>query len=354
MTNLQQVPETDSPDERPDGATNSGPRPPELMTCRVWHDGEVVEKDFPFEQLSAKLAKKDFLVWMDLEKPDRDVLNRLADELSLDPNAVEDAVSEHERPKYTRYADHVFITAYAARLPSDEADIELSQVSIFVVGNAVITVRDSQTFDMAPVIERWRDNQDLLHHGVGGLVHGLLDVIVDTHFDAVQALDDAIEALEGDLFADAPQTKQVQRNSFRLRKSLVALRRAVLPMREVVGAMLRHGGGNGTRDPLLDSYFQDLYDHVLRAAEWTESVRDMVTTVFETNLSLSDARMNVVMKKLTSWAAIIAVPTAVTGFYGQNVPYPGHDHWTGFVISSLIIVVSVLALYIGFRRRDWL
>ncbi len=100
--------------------------------------------------------------------------------------------------------------------------------------------------------------------------------------------------------------------------------------------------------------YADLYDHVLRVSEWTESLRDMVTTVFETNLSLQDARLNIVMKKLTGWAAIIAVPTAITGFYGQNVLYPGIETVGGFVTSTTIIVVLVLGLYVMFKRRDWL
>ena len=327
---------------------------PQSVTCRVWRDGRVVEKDFPFDQLSEKVRTADHLVWMDLADPTAQMLSRLAEELSLDPNAIEDAVSPHERPKYTRYADHTFITAYSAKLPEGDADVELQRVSMFVVGNAVITVRDADSFDMQPVVDRWRNNEDLLRHGVGALVHGLLDVVVDTHFDTVQALDDAIESLEDDLFAEKPQEREVQRRSFRLRKSLVSLRRVVLPMREVVSGIMHHALDSGTHDALLDSYFQDLYDHVLRASEWTESVRDMITTVFETNLSLSDTRMNVVMKKLTSWAAIIAVPTAVTGFYGQNVPYPGFSHWSGFVSSTAIIVVAVVGLYIMFRLKDWL
>lgn len=106
--------------------------------------------------------------------------------------------------------------------------------------------------------------------------------------------------------------------------------------------------------PELDPLYADLYDHVLRASEWTESLRDMVTTVFETNLSLQDARLNTVMKKLTGWAAIIAVPTAITGFYGQNVVYPGINTVVGFIASSALIVVLVVLLYIMFKRRDWL
>lgn len=131
------------------------------------------------------------------------------------------------------------------------------------------------------------------------------------------------------------------------------LRRVVLPMREVVSS-IQHRRFDTKTAPELDPLYADLYDHVLRVSEWTESLRDMITTVFETNLSLQDARLNTVMKKLTGWAAIIAVPTAITGFYGQNVTYPGIDTVGGFVTSSVIIVLLVIILYISFKQRDWL
>jgi magnesium transporter len=101
-------------------------------------------------------------------------------------------------------------------------------------------------------------------------------------------------------------------------------------------------------------YFQDVYDHVLRATEWTESLRDLVTTVMETNLTVQGNRMNMIMKKVTSWAAIIAVPTAVTGFYGQNVPYPGFGTHLGFWTSTGVMIGLSVLLYTAFRRRDWI
>jgi magnesium transporter len=125
-------------------------------------------------------------------------------------------------------------------------------------------------------------------------------------------------------------------------------------MRDVVNAVLRHRTDLDERRPELDGFYDDLYDHVLRAAEWTESLRDMVTTVFETNLSLQDARLNTVMKKLTAWAAIIAVPTAVTGWYGQNVPYPGFGSHAGVLVSGGVIVVVAALLYLVFRRKGWI
>lgn len=157
------------------------------------------------------------------------------------------------------------------------------------------------------------------------------------------------------MFDESARTREIQQRTYRLRKELVQLRRVVLPMREVVGAVMR-GRAESQRDksPVLDSLYTDLYDHVTRAAEWTESLRDMVVTVFETNLSLQDARLNTVMKKLTGWAAIIAVPTAVTGWFGQNVLFPGVGQLSGMIVSTIVIVTSASLLYILFRRRDWL
>ncbi len=285
--------------------------------------------------------------------------------------AVEDAISHHERAKAVRYATHMFITAYSVRavpaaVPPDgasdgspveraasDAELTFSRVSAFVMPRGIVTVRHRDDFDIQPVVDRWDDNADLLTAGVGALVHGLLDVIVDGHFDAVQHLDDVMESLEDDLFDDVARTTVVQRRTYQARKDLVQLRRAVLPMREVVNAVLRHR--HDIQDSSeLDSWYDDLYDHVLRAAEWTESLRDMVTTIFETNLSLADARLNVVMKKLTGWAAIIAVPTAVTGYFGQNLPFPGFGKEWGFALSLGVIVALAAILYVVFRRKDWL
>ena len=139
--------------------------------------------------------------------------------------------------------------------------------------------------------------------------------------------------------------------SFALRKALVEARRVILPMRDVVNAVMRRADDT---HPELEPYYDDLYDHVLRAAEWTESLRDMISSIFETNLSLADSRLNTIMKKLTAWAAIIAVPTAVTGYFGQNVPYPGFGmHW-GFWLSAGIMVTIAISLYMLFRRKDWI
>ncbi len=322
---------------------------------RVWRSGKP-QDDFDFSAISDYLAEDDALVWCDIYDPNHAILADLAQELGLNSWAVEDAVAEAERTKAVVYRTHTFFTVYAVAVmkPADEygSMLDIHRVSGFVLPRGLITVRLSPCLDTDEVSERF-DELGGQEYGVGSLVHGLLDLVVDGHFEAVQALDDGIEAIEDDLFENNNLRGGLQRKTFRLRKDLVELRRAVLPMREVVNS-IQHRRLDAKTAPELDPLYADLYDHVLRVSEWTESLRDMVTTVFETNLSLQDARLNTVMKKLTGWAAIIAVPTAITGFYGQNVSYPGISTVGGFVTSTAIIVVLVLVLYWMFKRRDWL
>ncbi|SDI98072.1 magnesium transporter [Frankineae bacterium MT45] len=326
------------------------------VRTRVWRSGSLEAEDFPFEMISDYLAEPDCLVWVDVCAPDTDRIARLAEELNLDPHAVEDAVDEHERPKATHYRTHVFLTAYALRVEKETSAVEKFQVSAFAMPRALVTVRRDQSFDIETVVKVWDENSDLIRLGSRALVHGLLDVIVDSHFECVESLDDEVEAIEDTLFDnDRHADATIQRRSFALRKGLVQARRAILPMRELVGAVRRFNEEHPLGDvDILEPYFNDLYDHVLRASEWTESLRDMITSIFETNLSLADARMNTIMKKLTAWAAIIAVPTAITGFYGQNVPYPWFGKELGFWFSTLSILLIGFALWVTFRRKDWL
>ena len=193
----------------------------------------------------------------------------------------------------------------------------------------------------------------MIEFGVGGLLHTLLDVIVDAHDDVTGQLDDGMEALEDLLFDEKPQTRQVSKRAYQLRRELVEVRRLVLPMRDVVNVVIRYGHTLGW-DERLRYYYDDLYDHVQREAEWTESLRDLVSSIFETNLSLNDMRLNVVMKKLSGWAAIIAVPTLVTGWFGMNVPYPGFQQPLGLWLALGISVMAVVTLDVMFSRYDWI
>ncbi len=288
---------------------------------RLYRNGLLEAEGFPMAQVSDHLGAEGVTVWLDLEGPDVEDLAVLTEEFGLHPLAVEDAVQKHERPKLDRYPDHLFLSAYAVHLDETNAELVTSEIAAFITPTALITVRKDDGFSVDGLVKRWDDSPDLAVHGVAYLLYGLLDDIVDGHFAAVQSLDEQIEQLQDQSFAEAGPGIEVQRRSFVLRKSLVVLRRVVLPMREVINSLMRRD--IHLLDEEITHYFQDVYDHVLRATEWTESLRDLVTTILETRLTIQGNRLNDIMKKLTGWAAIIAIPTAITGFNGQSVPYPG-------------------------------
>ena len=323
-----------------------------MNTTRCYRGGVLLDEGFSLEKMDELRADEGTIFWVDLYRPTVQELQSVAEELNLHSLAIEDAATERQRPKFDRYEHHDFLSAYAVRLDTDTGELATAEVAAFMTAKALVTVRKDDAFPIRDLLEHMDANAELTTHGISALLYGLLDFVVDGHFDTVQALDDQIETLEDLLFDDRPHDTDVQRRSFELRKSLVRLRRVVLPMREVVNTLIR-------RDidlvpPAMAPYYQDLYDHVLRATEWTDSLRDLVSTIVETNLTIQGNRLNVITKKVTSWAAIIAVPTAITGFYGQNLPYPGFATTAGFITSSLLIAGLSVILYLVFKRKDWL
>jgi len=322
-----------------------------MATTRLYKNGVIVKQDFPIADISDHILEKGCAVWADFVSPSEADLAAIGEELGLHQLAVEDAVHGYQRPKLDHYETHLFLAGYAVSLDAHTGELFTHEIKAFITKNALVTVHD-EDFDMAPVVAIWENERELAKHGVGFLLWGLLDHIVDGHFDTVQQLDGQIEQLEDALFDERPREREVQWRSFELRKSLVLLRRVVLPMREVVNSLLRRD--LAAIDPKIAPYFQDVYDHVLRATEWTESLRDLVTTILETNISIQGNRMNLIMKKVTSWAAIIAVPTAITGFFGQNLDFPGFGTQWGVVVSTAMILLVGGGLYLSFKKRDWL
>ncbi|MDS0134695.1 MULTISPECIES: magnesium transporter CorA family protein [unclassified Amycolatopsis] len=317
-----------------------------MPRSRLYRSGVLEREDFPAAEAARHLADPSVTLWLDLDAPTGQDLAALATELGLHPLAVASVLDEdHQRPKFVRYDHHSFLAAYTVLVT--DGVLAASELDAFVTDRVLITVHRNNTTDIDAMVARWDTTPELAKSGTAFLLHGLLDYLVDGHLDAVQALDEQVEALEDLVFADHVDPTELQRRSLRLRRSLGRLRHLAVPMREIVAALMR-------RDDTLLPYFQDVYDHVLRATEWTESLRELIATIRETQLTIQGNRLNTIMKKVTSWAAIIAVPTAITGFYGQNIPYPGFGTASGVWVSMLAILIISATLYALFKRRDWL
>lgn len=322
------------------------------VQTRMYRKGALEDEAFAIADVSEHLDEPDTVVWVDLCGPNRDELHELATELGLHELAVEDALGPHQRPKLDHYATHRFLSCHAVELDADSWELVDREVDAFVGDRWLITVRDDDRFPMDTVRQRWDRSPELAVHGVPFLLYGLLDVVVDGHFDIVRAFDEYYDEISESIFDERPLDATKQRNWFHMRRALVKFSRLVAPTRETVSALMRREHTVVPED--LYPYYQDVYDHILRVSESTDSLRDLVATIVETNLSLRDYRQNQIVKKVSSWAAIIAVPAAITGYFGMNVPYPGSGDTSGFIFSSVLLVVASFALYLLFRWREWL
>jgi magnesium transporter len=323
----------------------------EPMT-RMYRKGVLEAEGFPVAEVSEYLREPDTIVWVDFCGPSKEQLHELAGELSLHELAVEDALGPHQRPKLDRYATHLFLSCHAVHVDIEGGVLDETEIDAFINERWLITVRKDDHFSIDPVLQRWDRSSDLAAHGVSFLMYGLLDVIVDSYFDAVESFDEYYEEVSSGIFADRPLDPAQQRHWFDMRRAMVRFHRLVVPMREAISSLMRREHTAVAEQ--LYPYFQDVYDHILRVTESSDSLRDLVSTIVETNLSLRDYRQNLIVKKVSSWAAIIAVPALVTGYYGMNVPYPGYLQSWGVVTSSVLMVGACVGLYLLFRRIDWL
>lgn len=331
-----------------------GVTPPPSGTChtQVYRDRVLEAEGFPLADVSEYLEQPDTVVWIDLCRPSIEQLHELAAELSLHELAVEDAIEPHQRPKLDHYDTHLFIACHALRVDRETARLEGAEVDAFVHQRWLVTVRKDETFPMKDAFRRCRQSPHLTAHGAGFLLHGVLDAVVDGYFDVIQTFDDYYDEVSEVVFSEKPMEPARQRHWFENRRSLMRFHRMVVPVREVVSSLMR--GNQEVVPNALFPYYQDVYDHTLRVIESTDALRDLVTTLVETNITLRDYRQNQIMKKVTSWAAIIAVPTLVTGYYGMNVPFPGAGRASGVIVSAVLIAALSATLYLLFKRRDWL
>ena len=204
---------------------------------RVFRKGVLEAEGFPVADVSEYLDEADTVVWVDFCGPSKDQLHELAAELDLHELAVEDALGRHQRPKLDRYATHLFLTSYALRVDAESGRLDETEVDAFISKRWLITVRKDDQFPIEPVLQRWDRSPDLAVHGVGFLLYGLLDVIVDGYFEAIQAFDDYYEVVSDELFAERPLDPTKQRHWFDMRRAMVRFHRLVVPTREAVSSL---------------------------------------------------------------------------------------------------------------------
>jgi len=295
------------------------------------------------------------VVWVDLVDPTDEERALLAHRLGLNPTVIEALRHMQERTKLVRYGDYFHVAVHDARCTAD--GFSTTEVDIVMGPGWMVTVRhpdrEGRRLDVELVEHRFelqRSEHSITEEGF--LLWALFDVIVDRYFEVTDAFDDRLDALEEAVFGDDGQGG-VPRDVFAIRRDLMEFRRAAAPLREVVNAMIRREVSFVSDEAIV--HFHDIYDRVLRIADLVESQRDLLTGLLEADLAVISNRLNQVMKKMTSWGAILIVATLIAGIYGMNFRHMPELGWRyGYAGALGMMALSTFVLYRIFKKRDWL
>jgi magnesium transporter len=318
-----------------------------VIVARAYDGGGEV-RELPSDEIGRSVGKSGCLLWVYVSEPSDEDLTCLGEQFALHPLALEDVRNRQQRPKLEHYPTHAFLVAYASGL---------QEVDFFIGPTWLISVRESQDGHTVWSVDnaRLRFERTRPHAPTSGfLVYVLLDELVDGYFDATEKAEDELEELEDRIFSEQlPDERGVQQRLFDVRRRLLLFRRAVVPLREVLASMLR--GEVEWLDEHTVTYLQDVYDHVLRAVDQLDSQRELMGNAVDAHLAIISNRMNGVMKRMTSWGAILLGSTLLAGIYGMNFDHMPELHWRlGYLWALGLMVVITVVGYWYFSRKDWL
>ena len=327
--------------------------------CRVWSRSRIIAEDLTGEDLSDVLElHSDASAWWILPREDHygaAELKDVARALDLDELAIKDLLAEDRRAKFETIGQARLVITNAAVLDRDRAQLSAVPISIIATDRALIClVESSASFRPAQLL--LGHEEQLTTGGVEAALQIVMEAIIRSYEEAVQWLEVSSDQLANVLFEERPLDKPEQLRAFKLRSALSQLRRLTDPMRVVMNDIVESPpttAKSKTRNTSVNRQWKLLAEQHDRAANATDALREALASVFDTSLALADVRMNQNMKKLTGWAAIIAVPTLVTSFVGMNVRFPLVGSVLGFWIYFAVMIVAGVVLYFLFRAKDW-
>ncbi len=327
------------------------------VSCRVYRDGHLGATDVDLAQVPAILDEPRTMVWVDVPRPTPTSMAAVQRAFGFHELAIEDCLGPHQRPKIEQYEGYYFLVAYELSANA-QGSVTERELAAFVSHRYLVTVRKDPEVDLSATAARWEAHPERLCEGGGYPLYVLLDQIVDGYFVALDQLEDRGEAIEELVMGDDGAPAQAdaiesRRQIFQLRRELFRARRAAAPLRDVLDALQRRTLPVVSQE--LEPYYRDVYDHVLRATDFIDNLRDILSSVFDAHLSAVSNRLNEVMKVLTSWAGIILVPTLIAGIYGMNFVHMPELTWRyGYAYALAVMFGAGILLWRMFRKRGWL
>jgi magnesium transporter len=301
------------------------------------------------DEISEVIKQPDTFVWLGLHEPDEALLLKVQGEFGLHELAIEDAHHAHQRPKIETYSGSLFIVLKTAHLEAGK--VAYGETHLFVGPNFLVSVRHGASSSYAHMLQRSEACTKGLHKGPGFALYAVLDLVVDNYLPIVAKFEQDFEAIETDIFTDRFDRLVIVR-LYALKRHLLELRNAALPLAEICAELMRLHEDLIPRE--LRAYFRDVQDHVARLVGLIDGMRDMLTTAMQVNLALVANNQNEVVKRLAGWGAILAIPTVIFSLYGMNFEWMPELKWrAGYPLAVGVTLLSCVFVYRRLRRAGW-
>jgi magnesium transporter len=318
--------------------------------------GNPIQKDIPPDQFPELIRNENSVLWVDFVSEPAETSLPILQEFGFHPLAIDDALQETHVPKLDDWGNYLYIVLNHMDMAENggtwEPDVD--ELDIFLGKNYIVTHHDHR---ITAIDDTWvacdRDERNV-QEGADHLLYRIADNLVAAYMPAVEKIDQAIDEIEAIVF-DRPSPRTLER-LFSLKRILVAMRRIILPQREVLNKLARDE--YQVIDPKDRVFFRDIYDHLVRLHDINESLRDLVGGALDTYLSVINNRMNEVMKTLTVITTLFMPLTFVTGFFGMNFFEPPGtlNSWTTNPVFYVVLGINIvlpMSMYIWMHRRTW-
>ena len=334
------------------------PAPHHVVDCAVYVDGRRLPKRWTHTEAMAELRRQDHgFIWIGLHEPDPADLEALADTFGLHELAVEDAITAHQRPKLQRFDNILFtvlktVTYVQHASPTTTSEIvESGEIMAFLGKDFIITVRHGQHASLRDLRKELEATPERLRAGPSAVLHAIAQRVIDNYLKVTESFEADMDEIESLVFA--PRSPISPEQMYLMKREVLELRRAVMPLAMPLKQLVKEE--SALIPPEVRSYFRDVADDLSTVAEEVASFDSLLTTLVDATLAKVTLQQNTDMRRITSWAAIIAVPTLAVGVYGMNFDYMPELHWRyGYPLVIAAIGVACLVLHRIFVRNKWL
>lgn len=302
------------------------------------------------ETAAARARERTGFVWLGLHEPSPAELNEVGAAFGLHELAVEDAGGSHQRPKIEDYDGSFFVVVKTAHYHDEREEVEFGEVNLFLGADYVIAVRHGAGSELVTARRRFEARPDLVKIGPAAAAWAIIDKVVDDYEPVAAGLDKDITEVEDQVFA---QTHDPTQRIYFLKREVIEFHRAVQPL--IAPLQSLQAGTIVALDETIARFFRDVADHAIRVDDQLNDQRDLIEGILQANLSLITLKQNAVVRTISAWAAIIAVPTFVASVYGMNFENMPELGWgLGYPGALTLMLVAVVVIYRYFKRIEWI